>query len=451
MKRRTFFKNITLGTAGTLSVDNITSTQGEQQKPTADANPTVKWSMATSWPQSDNITFQAVDYFCKKVNAMTDGDFIITPYPAGTNIPKLDNRSISALKVFSEVKSGAIECGHTASYYSLEEDISLVFRTGVPFGLNPYQHYAWFYYGNGRKLMEELHSNHNLKTFPAGSPGCQMGGWFKEPVKTVSDLKGLRIRIPGFGARVIKLMGAEPVTLGGDEINDALDRGEIDGIVDAIEWQNPYEDMQLKLHTLDSYKYYYYPGFWEPGTTYEIIINQNHWNKLSKAYQRIVETAAATTNLKMLADYDAANGKALKNLHIPKDEFKRGTHKVKLTAFEPSILKHAYIVTFFLLKNPELLKEPKLLKNPELLKNPQLSNSSELQGLLDNSELLKKHKFLPETSREIEKFKEIFANWREFRSRIFQWNKLNELSFDQFSMYSVDSIRSDEGSTCPDE
>ena len=333
---------------------------------------------------------------------MTDRDFIIL-LPSQLDSKKIqclrDITSIPALDVFSRVQSGDVECGHTASYYYIDtpfeylgnkKDRSLVFRTGIPFGLNPYQQYAWFYHGCGKAIMQESHEKHKLITFPAGSPGCQMGGWFKQKVDDEKMLKNLKIRIPGFGARLIERMGAKALSLGGDQVQEVLregktrirEQGELKSIdikeINAIEWQNPYEDEQLGLYDFASY--YYYPGFWEPGTTYEIIINQEAWCQLPKSYQQIVETAAAATNLKMLADYDALNGEALKKL--------QDTHQVELIPFSQKILDEAHKFT------NELLQE-----------------------IADSDK----------------DFDNIYREWKKFRSEIFQWNWFNELKFDDFS------------------
>ena len=389
MKRRIFFRNIALGTTGTLSLSKATHAKTNQRE-SADTKAKIKWHMATSWPDEDNITFTSAKYFCKQVKDMTGGNFVIEPHVAGRKIKDLGNKVIPALEVFSNVHLGDVQCGHTASYYYLGEDPSLAFRTGIPFGLNPYQQYTWFYKGEGRRIMEEFHGRHKLLTFPAGSPGCQMGGWFKETVEDIGDLKGLKIRIPGLGAEVIERMDAIHLPLGGDQVTDVLTKGETEFLnkagkkeiinkddIDAIEWQNPFEDKQLELYKFA--KNYYYPGFWEPGTTYEIIINQSEWEKLSRENKLILETAAATTNLTMLAEYDARNGKALREL--------TRDYGVNLKRFNTKILERAYKETF------ELLEEK--------------ANAND-------------------------DFKKIYDEWKKFRSRIFQWNWYNELAFDEF-------------------
>ncbi|MGF1522658.1 MAG: TRAP transporter substrate-binding protein [Leptolyngbyaceae cyanobacterium] len=399
MKRRNFFRDITLGTAGTLSLRNVAHAQEDRQacEYDSDVKGKINWNMATSWPTKDDITFKSAEYFCQQVYDMTDGNFEIKPYIASDEIHNLDGKVIEALEVFSNVQDGVVQCGHTASYYYLDKDISLAFRTGIPFGLNPYQQYAWFNKYNDSESTKAFREKHKLVTFLAGSPGCQMGGWFKDEVNTPSDFKGLRIRIPGFGAKVIERMGAEAFPLGGDKVEKILDGYDIEycrdgktevinkGNLDAIEWQNPYDDEQLgigndekpKLYSFA--KHYYYPGFWEPGTTYEIIINLDYWNDLSCEYQMTLKTAAATTNLIMLAEYDARNGEAL-------NRFKQ-EYEIEPKPFSDEILKCAYNETLALLK---------------------------------------------EMADEDPYFKSIYNNWKAFQQKIFQWNWYNELAFDSF-------------------
>ena len=299
---------------------------------------------------------------------MTNGRFIITPYEAGELVP--------ALEVFDAVRSAEVECGHTSSLYYLDLNPSLVFGTTLPFGLTPYQQYAWFYYGGGREATETLYEPFGVLAFPAGSAGIQMGGWMKREVETVADLAGMKMRITGFGAKVMERLGVETVALGGDEIYDALASGK----VDAAEWQNPHADEQLNLYEVADY--YYYPGWWEPGSTYKLLINKEQWTQLPKAYQQILQAAAAEANLTTLASFDAASGEALERMTA---------QGVELRAYSPEILSAAYQITI------ELLEE---------------------------------------TASEDAAFKVMYDQWRQFRRQIFQWNQVNELSFEQFSLQS---------------
>ncbi|MDB9527518.1 TRAP transporter substrate-binding protein DctP [Oscillatoria sp. CS-180] len=370
MQRRRLLQNLTLGATGAIALQQTAQAQINSAVTPASSTE-IKWRMATSWPRRNNIIFSAIKMFCEKVATMTAGQFIITPYEAG--------EIVSALEVFSVVQSGEVDCGHTTSGYYLDQAPALVFGTSLPFGLMPYQQYAWLYYGGGLEAIQSIYNDLGLVALMAGSPGVQMGGWFNKTVDTVDDLKGLKMRLPGFGARVMEQLGAEPVLLGVNDIATALDEGQID----AAEWQNPHGDEQLRLYEVA--RYYYYPGWWEPSTTYEILINQEQWQQLPTAYQRILQAAASEMNLTILAEFDAANGRALQNLIF------RG---VELRPFSQDILEAAHTATF------ELLEE---------------------------------------TAGEDLSFQQLYQQWRQFRRQIFQWNQINELSFNRFSLQADES------------
>ena len=231
---------------------------------------------------------------------MTNGKFEITPYSAG--------EIVGGLEVLDAVQQGTVPCGHTASYYYVGKNPALAFGTTVPFGLTAQQQNAWYYHGGGLEIMHKLYSDFNIISFPAGNSGVQMGGWFKREINTINDLKGLTMRIPGFGGEVMKKLGVNTQVLPGGEIYLALERGAID----AAEWVGPYDDQKLGLN--NAAKYYYYPGWWEPGPTFEVQVNLDEWNKLPKEYQETFKSAAYQANINMLAKYDALNGAALAEL-----------------------------------------------------------------------------------------------------------------------------------------
>ncbi len=378
MRRRRLIKKVALG-AGSVAAGSVVQAQttnraiaqSAEPDPTdkiAATQPAIAWRMATSWPEDRSITFRSVVDFCDRVATMTNGQFVITPYASGAITP--------ALEVFDKVQAGEVECGHTSSLYYTDKNPALVFGTSVPFGLTPYQQYAWFYYGGGEAAMAKLHEPFNVRVFPAGSPGIQMGGWMNRAVETVADLADLKMRITGFGAEVMQRLGVETVPLAGDQIYAALENG----TVDAAEWQNPQADEQLKLHEVA--KYYYYPGWWEPGATYKLVINQAQWAQLPKAYQSILRSAAAAANLTTLADFDAASGEALQRL------------------VDQGVILKPY--------------------STEILEAAQAATSD----------------LLAERSQTNAEFKALYDQWQQFRRQIFQWNQVNELSFEQFSLQS---------------
>ncbi len=265
------------------------------------ALPTLDWQMATSWPPALDTIFGTAQLFTERVAALTGGRFKITPRAAGELAP--------GLEVLNVVEQGAVPIGHTASYYYLGKSPATAFGTTVPFGLTARQQNAWLYEGGGLDLLQQLYKDRfGVIQFPAGNTGAQMGGWWKKEIEKPSDLQGLKVRIPGLGGQVMAKLGATVQVLAGGEIFQALQTG----AVDAAEWVGPYDDEKLGLN--DAATYYYGPGWWEPGSALEVQINLAEWNKLPELYQVAIQTAAAESNLLMLARYDARNNAALQSL-----------------------------------------------------------------------------------------------------------------------------------------
>jgi TRAP-type mannitol/chloroaromatic compound transport system substrate-binding protein len=235
------------------------------------------------------------------VAELTSGRFRITAAPAG--------ELTSPVGILDAVNSSEFSIGSTASYYYVEQSPVLAFATAVPFGLSMRQHVSWLYYGGGLQLLQQhFADNFNVIQFPAGNTGAQMGGWFTNEVNSLSDLEGLRMRIPGLGGQVMQRLGVEVVSLGAGDITAALSAGEID----AAEFVGPYDDSRLGLQ--DSAGFYYYPGFWEPGASFDLMINLDAWNALPPLYQAAVRSAAFESVVRVTAEYDARNGQALNEL-----------------------------------------------------------------------------------------------------------------------------------------
>ncbi|MGK7888572.1 MAG: TRAP transporter substrate-binding protein [Leptolyngbyaceae cyanobacterium] len=362
MKRRFF-----LGTAATAASSVMAlQAQAQSNTPRSTAFPSIRWRMATSWPKDLDIVFGSADFICRRVSDLTDGQFTITPYAANEIVP--------GLEVMDAVSGGTAECGHTASYYYISKHPALAFGTTVPFGLNAHQQIAWLLGGGGLEAIQAIYSEFNVINFPAGSTGAQMGGWFTREISSVAQLKGLRMRIPGLGGEVMKRLGVDVRALAGGEIFIELEKGNID----ATEWVGPYEDEKLGLNRVADF--YYYPGWWEPGTTYELQVNLEQWNQLPVEYQEALKVASFEVQGRMLAEYDTANGDALQRLRLG------GT---KLTAFSPDILQAAQTVAFD-------LYEEKATQN--------------------------------------QTFRQVYEQWKEFRAGIYHWNQINELYFNQFVM-----------------
>ncbi|MGH8514811.1 MAG: TRAP transporter substrate-binding protein, partial [Gammaproteobacteria bacterium] len=198
--------------------------------------------------------------------------------------------------------------GHTATYYYIGKDPTWALFCAVPFGLNTRQQNAWFYDGDGMKLMNEFGKKYNVYSLVGGNTGAQMGGWFRKEIKTVDDLKGLKMRIGGWAGKTLQTLGVVPQQIAGGDIYPALEKGTID----AAEWVGPYDDEKLGFYKVAPY--YYYPGWWEGGTANHFFINLAKWNELPKNYQAIVAAAAGSANVEETARYDARNPAALKRL-----------------------------------------------------------------------------------------------------------------------------------------
>lgn len=327
--------------------------------------PSIEWQMATSWPVSLDTIFGGAEVFAQRVSAMTGGKFVITPRAAGELAP--------GTQVLDVVSEGAVQCGHTASYYYVGKSPVTAFGTSLPFGLTAQQQNAWLYEGGGLELLQQFYADRfNVIQFPAGNTGAQMGGWFRKEINTVADLQGLKMRIPGLGGQVMAKLGVTVQVLAGGEIFAALETGAID----AAEWVGPYDDEKLGLNTVA--EFYYYPGWWEPGPSLEVDINLDEWNSLPQEYQEIVKTAAFEANLIMLSRYDSRNNEALQRL------VDSGT---QLRAYSDEILAAA-------------------------------SEASE--------------ELYTEFSASDADFKNIYDQWTAFRTRIRSWNNLNEGSFNSF-------------------
>jgi len=229
--------------------------------------------------------------------------------------------------VMDAVRQNMVECGHTCGYYYHDRNKTFSLDTAVPFGLSARQMNAWCYYGGGLSLLREFFAQYNIINFPGGNSGTQMGGWFRKEINSLNDLKGLKIRIPGFGAEVLTAMGASPQTLPGAEIYPALEKGQID----AAEWVGPYDDEKLGFYKVA--KFYYYPAWWEPGPMFSFYVNKQQWDQLPKSYQAAFEVAAAEANIRMIASYDARNPLAIRRL------IQKGT---ELRRYPDDIMKAAY-------------------------------------------------------------------------------------------------------------
>ena len=317
INRKQFLKNslaLATGVAG-LSGCKL----GEKSDKTFNiiTNKRYKWKMATTWPPNFPVLGDGCVKFAQWVEDMSGGQMTINVYGGGELIPPLE--------CFDAVTSGAVEMANSASYYWAGRHSAASFFTSVPFGLNAQQMNAWLYYGGGLELWKELYNNFGLVPMPAGNTGVQMAGWFNREINSIEDFEGLKMRIPGIGARVLEKAGGTPVLSAGSEIYTNLERG----VIDATEWIGPYHDYLMGFHEVA--KYYYAPGWHETGSTLEFMINKRAFEKLPKHLQTILATGAARFNLSSLSEFEAKNNQYLQKLI---------TEGVRLKKFDKTTLFH---------------------------------------------------------------------------------------------------------------
>jgi len=354
MKRRDFLKKAAVGAVAAGAAPAVL----------AQSNKRIRWRMASSFPKAFDIIFGGAESVASQVKAMTNGQFEIIPYASG--------ELVGGLEVFDAVSQGTVQMGHTASYYYIGKDPSLAFDAAVPFGLNYRQQSAWFYKGGGLEAMREIFAEHDIINFPAGNTGTQMGGWFRKEVNTLTDLQGLKMRIPGLAGKVMSRLGVSVQVLAGAEIYPALERG----VVDAAEWVGPYDDEKAGFYKVAPY--YYSPGWWEPAPTLSLYVNRKAWESLPKEYQAIVSSAAAVANVNMMAEYDTHNPAALKRL------VEKGA---KLRQYSQEIMT---------------------------------------AGLKESTAMYE------ELSAENARFKKIYQDWKAFKAVSDTWLKSNEMAYNNF-------------------
>ncbi len=365
MKRREIISKGAIATGTALSVASCARTSTAPGVKTG--LPTVRWRMTTSWTKTLGI-FVGPKTIAERVKEMSGGKFTITPFAGGEIVPPL--------QVLDAVQRGTVQCGHTASYYYIGKNPAFAFATSVPFGLTAQQQNAWLYHGGGLEEIQKIYADFNIINFPAGSTGTQMGGWFKKQINSITDLKGLKMRIPGLGGEVMSRLGVNVQVLPASEIFLSLDRGAID----AAEWVGPYDDEKLGLHKAANL--YYYPGWWEPGPSLDVLVNRKAWDSLPKEYQEMFKTAAWEANMDMLTNYEALNGEALARLTAG------GT---KLVPYSQDIMQAAQ-------KEASAIYEGNASKDAT--------------------------------------FKQVYEQWKGFREKIHNWNRINELSFANFAFPS---------------
>jgi TRAP-type mannitol/chloroaromatic compound transport system substrate-binding protein len=280
----------------------------------------IEWKLVTTWPKNLPGLGHTPEVFADMVREMSAGRLIIRVYGAGEIVP--------AFEVFDAVSSGVAQVGHGASYYWKGKIPASVFFTAVPFGMNAQEMNGWLHYGGGLALWEEAYAPAGIVPLAGGSTGVQMAGWFNREINSLADLRGLRMRIPGLAGEVFSAAGGEAVRIPGGEVYTALETG----VIDAVEWVGPYNDLALGLHEIA--EYYYYPGWHEPGSMLEFIVNAEAMAALPQDLQAIVRHASRAANQDMLDEFTARNNRALRQMIEQ--------HGVKLRRLPDDVLSALY-------------------------------------------------------------------------------------------------------------
>jgi TRAP-type mannitol/chloroaromatic compound transport system substrate-binding protein len=305
-RRRFILKGATLVAAGAAAA--------AVEAPNVIAQQRFQWRMPTFWSPANDVLMNAAHRFAKMAEEMSAGRLKIQVFAAGELMP--------APGVFDACSQGTVEMYNAASYYWPGKEPAVQWFTAMPFGLNPQGTYAWYYYGDGLKLWEETYAPFNLIPRPSESTGPQMMGWFKKKINSLADLKGLKMRIPGLGGKVYAKYGTSVILLPPGEIYTALERG----VIDATEWVGPHDDMKMGFQ--QAARYYYYPGWHEPGTTGEFVFNKKAYESLPVDMRRMLDHITEAMNTVAFMEYFTRNAQALKKLQT---DFKGKVEMVRLS------------------------------------------------------------------------------------------------------------------------
>ena len=305
MKRKDFLKKgVALAGVGALA-SSCGQTESEIEAPAILSNKKFKWKMVTTWGPNFPVVGEGCNRMAEWIREMSAGRLDIRVYGGGELVPPLE--------VFEAVSGGAVEMGHGASYYWAGIEPAFQYFTSIPFGMNAQQMNAWLEFGGGKEIWAELYSRFNIVPFMAGNTGVQMGGWFNKKIDSMEDFQGLKMRMPGLGGKVLQRAGGTAVLSPGTELYTNLERG----VIDATEWIGPYHDYLKGFHEIA--KYYYYPGWHEPGSVLECIVNKRSYESLPSDLQAIVKTACYRANQEMLSEFEAKNNEYLKKIRAESD------------------------------------------------------------------------------------------------------------------------------------
>lgn len=284
--------SLALLACGTDQQASSASNSAEQQQ--------FKWKLVTTWPKNFPGLGMAPERLAQRVELMSGGRLKIKVFGADELVP--------AMEAFDAAREGTAEMSHGGAYYWRGKVATSPFFAAIPFGMTAQEMSAWLHYGGGLELWREAYEPFGLIPLAGGNTGVQMAGWFNKEINSVEDLKGLRMRIPGLGGEVLNKVGGASVNMPGGELFTSLQNG----VIDATEWVGPYNDLAFGLHK--AAKYYYYPGWQEPGPNLEFTVNKAAWDTLPEDLQAIVEFAARSVHQDTLDEFTAKNNTALKTL-----------------------------------------------------------------------------------------------------------------------------------------
>ncbi len=275
-----------------------------------------KLKMATTWGKTTTPLIDSANNMAKLAEVMSNGRLIIRV--------DTSNKHKAPLGILDMVKGGQYDMGHSASYYWKGKDIDTLPFTSMPFGLTAPEQYAWFYHGGGMELMQKVYSKHGVLSFPGGSTGVQMGGWFRNEIKTLDDLKGLRMRIPGFAGEIMAKLGVKVTNIAPGELYTTLERNTID----ALEWVGPAMDIKMGFHKIAPF---YYTGWHEPASEMQFLINEKKFNKLPKDLQQVMIVAMRVSAYDMYIQHYDMSAQAW-------DKMKKEQPNIKIKTFPTPVM-----------------------------------------------------------------------------------------------------------------
>ena len=294
IQRKDFIKHASIAAvAASTGILAACNPKNDDKNVSVNTGKTYEWKMVTAWPPDFPILGEYASKLVEWIAKASDGRMKIQVYGGGELVP--------ALEVFDAVSGGVAEMGHSAPYYWAGKLPAAQIFSSVPFGMTARQMNAWHYFGGGLELWRELYADFHLYPFPCGNTGGQMGGWFNKEINSIDDFKGLKMRMPGLGGKVISKAGASSILSPGGELYTNLERG----VIDALEWVGPYHDYLMGFHKIA--KYYYYPGWQEPASMMELIVNKSAYENLPADLQNIIRVAAEASNTLVLATIDQKN------------------------------------------------------------------------------------------------------------------------------------------------